>query len=276
MAGFFDAEGCVGVYRSNKSWALNLSIAGTYKPIFEKLYKQLELGCLSPRKKQLTIYHENGERTGKLQKQVWVWQFRRQSEAKQFLLMIRPHLREKAKQVDIFLDWIDKRIDGKVASEQLKAEKKSEFQDIDCNQILLSSDILDPEYMAGFFDGDGSVGIYPVTGGYGMKVSVAGSYKPNLDALLQTTGVGKIHSAKRHVGEYDPLGKFGKKCRQSWRWQINSKTDAKTFLSIVVPHLQEKKAQAEAAIKWIDGSSDVNDTIRILDIEKQRTWDCLI
>lgn len=83
-------------------------------------------------------------------------------------------------------------------------------------------------YLAGFFDGEGSIG---VSGG-SLSVRVVNSYKPTLDRFQATFGgsVG-MHSA----GD--------EKSRMTWVWRAYGDT-GEAALRALFPHLVEKRAQA--------------------------------
>lgn len=83
-------------------------------------------------------------------------------------------------------------------------------------------------YLAGFFDGEGSIG---VSGG-SLSVRVVNSYRPVLDRFATTFGgsVG-LHNA----GD--------EKSRMTWVWRAYGETGEKA-LRALLPHLVEKRAQA--------------------------------
>lgn len=83
-------------------------------------------------------------------------------------------------------------------------------------------------YLAGFFDGEGSVGI---TGG-SLCVRVVNSYRPVLERFQRTFG-GSI--GVHRAGDA--------KSRLTWVWRIYG-ADAESALRHLLPHLHEKRAQA--------------------------------
>ena len=99
----------------------------------------------------------------------------------------------------------------------------------------------DLAYMAGFFDGEGSVGIYVKSyakNQYYMKCSLtqAGEFLPN---LMKFHFGGRTYSAGRREIRY----------KDQWEWKIYGH-QAKEFLKAIVPYLKIKRAEAELAIEF--------------------------
>jgi hypothetical protein len=122
-------------------------------------------------------------------------------------------------------------------------------------------DMISIEYIAGLFDGEGTVGIYKVTNGESEKIywsitlNISGSFRPVLEAIQAFFGFGSIYSSKRNkkliATRYGSLDTS--LCKQGWRWEIRNKNDSKEFLSKILPHLHEKKEQVELTLAFIDG-----------------------
>lgn len=265
LAGLFDAEATIGIYitsngcktasGSKKYLHASSSMSGTYKPVYELLYNDINIGSLTARKQQLTIYNKDKPRSGKLQKQVWSWSFTSQKDITTLFNIVKPFSKEKLSQIETVLSFFNKEISAEEAALALDAAKKIEFPDISENHRSLSNETLPIEYIAGLFDGDGSIGIYSYTDkryntkNYSIKLAIYGSHKPVLDATVNTVNFGKVYSMKRKRGIYDPKGEFAPKCRQGWKFSLTSKADAKKFLNLIFPYLIEKKEQANIALK---------------------------
>lgn len=83
-------------------------------------------------------------------------------------------------------------------------------------------------YLAGFFDGEGSIGV----AGTSLQVRVVNSYRPTLERFQRAFGgVVAVHN------EGDS------KTRLTWEWRAYGDTAA-TFLWAVLPLLSEKAPQA--------------------------------
>lgn len=88
--------------------------------------------------------------------------------------------------------------------------------------------LTDLYYLAGFFDGEGSIGI----AGTSLQVRVVNSYRPTLERFQRAFGgVVAVH----HTGD--------DKTRLTWEWRVYGDTAAH-FLTTILPLLNEKAAQA--------------------------------
>jgi hypothetical protein len=92
LAGFFDGEGCIGLYTTNRgrgSVRLAVQIFQNHGRAQDELMQEIQArwgGTLHDRGTGF-LYHANGER------------------GIQMLTDLRPHLRIKAEQADVALDW---------------------------------------------------------------------------------------------------------------------------------------------------------------------------
>jgi hypothetical protein len=99
------------------------------------------------------------------------------------------------------------------------------------------------EYAAGFFDGEGSVGIWirggntrhgkPRKEGYHPRASMANTYRPVLEAFQERWG-GRIEQVPSTKPQH----------RDRFYWRLNVRNDLAQFLEDVMPHLQEKQERA--------------------------------
>jgi len=83
-------------------------------------------------------------------------------------------------------------------------------------------------YLAGFFDGEGSIGV----AGASLSVRVVNTYKPILERFQKAWG-----------GSVDTHRKGDDKSRLCWVWRLYG-DNAEQFLNDVVPILREKAPQA--------------------------------
>lgn len=99
--------------------------------------------------------------------------------------------------------------------------------------------MLSLEYIAGYFDGEGYVGITkessPYRPGYKVEISLTNTYLPMLQEIQEQLG-GRIASWKPRTGH---------RMGFSLRW---TGSKARSVLSILLPYLREKHAQAKIAI----------------------------
>jgi hypothetical protein len=103
---------------------------------------------------------------------------------------------------------------------------------------------LELAYLAGFFDGEGSVGIYNTsnrrraTRGFQMKVTVS-----QTDPLI-------LNEIKEHFGGTLLVCRDkAATVRTCWQWTASSLIAA-AFLRAVLPHLRQKREQAELALQF--------------------------
>lgn len=118
-------------------------------------------------------------------------------------------------------------------------------------------------YIAGFFDGEGSIGIYKSgSGSFYLRTQLTQNVSTLSTALLEDICArwgGNLSVQKTSHGE-------------KYNWQLNGKRAAK-FLSDIVQELYLKKDQAEIAILWQESrpKKSRDDTGKIL--SKKRSED---
>ena len=96
-------------------------------------------------------------------------------------------------------------------------------------------------WAAGFFDGEGCVGVYHNQGRYVLSVSVSQGRREPLEILLAMFG-GSIQR------DYRPGGYNGK---GTYSWRISGNKAAKA-LKAMLPFLVVKLAQAEVALEFFE------------------------
>lgn len=97
------------------------------------------------------------------------------------------------------------------------------------------------EYIAGFFDGEGSIGIYHRKGrGFHLRTQLVQNHSQNMieiyNYLVENYG-GNLSSSISITG------------KQKLNWQLNA-DKAVRFLNDICPHLRLKQDQALIAIDW--------------------------
>lgn len=95
----------------------------------------------------------------------------------------------------------------------------------------------DLQYVAGYFDGEGYVGVPKTNGCYNVRVSLSNTYLPALVELQKQFG-GVVSAKSKQVKPTH---------RKTYHWRIGGQP-AKEFLIAILPYLDEKKQQAELAI----------------------------
>jgi len=105
---------------------------------------------------------------------------------------------------------------------------------------------LEPAYVAGLFDGEGTVGIYCAgeNGEYfSVKLQIAGTYKPMLAAVHEHFGgIGSVYAQKRQALSRTPRGAFDtRRGRQCWKWVVSNRPEVGFVLRAIRPWLIERR-----------------------------------
>ena len=117
-------------------------------------------------------------------------------------------------------------------------------------------------YVAGIFDGEGTIGIYGVRQKcrrakkklWAVRAAICGVYKPMIERLRKSLHMGSVSRMKRQELQRTPSRTYDPRlCRQSWRWQICSRSEVLRFIGLVYPYLLEKRKQAQIARAFILG-----------------------
>ncbi len=119
---------------------------------------------------------------------------------------------------------------------------------------------MDDAYVAGLFDGEGSVGIYRSGGSrgswYSARLSIVGVHRPMIEAVYQHIGMGLFTTQKRQSLQRTPRGDYGdgaRLCKQGWRWMVTSRSEAEAVLRRLLPYLHEKREQVEVVLEFLVG-----------------------
>jgi intein/homing endonuclease len=253
LAGFFDGEGSVGVYSSgNSNGNLNGNLNG------HSLKVQLtQRESLLSEKFLREIVSDFGGSVGKHKNEL-NWQIG-STNAEYFLKKIIPHLILKKNQAEIALEWhiskpkIARGQNGcilKISNDQIEKTKKvvQVLRSIkNCEYETLSNfpKYIDSKYIAGFFDGEGCVGLY--------RPKKARKYYVLRSQLVQneTTSSSFVYSElqREYGGKINKAQTYTGNTKMNW---MLSNIAASEFLKDIVDHLVFKKDQAELAIEWAD------------------------
>jgi len=100
----------------------------------------------------------------------------------------------------------------------------------------------DIRWLAGFFDGEGSIGVYRTSGGgHNLKIQIVQSASINSERLFSSLRYFYGGNYSRHKTTHRP----------KFTYQIDAKY-AYRFLNHIRPYLVFKAAQADVAIKWFE------------------------
>lgn len=141
--------------------------------------------------------------------------------------------------------------------------------------------MLTDAYIAGVFDGEGSVGIYAVhtngkrsnaDGWWTARLSVVGTYRPMIEQIYKHFGLGSFTTQKRQSLQRTPIYTYGEGerfCKQGWKWYATSRGDCKIILEKILPFLIEKREQAQIALDFIDGKIEGREANKLCSLAKQ-------
>jgi hypothetical protein len=108
--------------------------------------------------------------------------------------------------------------------------------------------VADRAYIAGFFDGEGSVGLYPKKSGFALKVSFT-QRKPTV--LLW------LHSV--FGGAFVTIPSAGQS-KQYYELRYESRESALIVLKVIAPYVREKREQVELVLShYADHSNKTED-----------------
>lgn len=97
----------------------------------------------------------------------------------------------------------------------------------------------DAAYLAGLFDGEGSVMIVSRLSGFALRVNIANTCRAVLDWVTETTGVGRVCKGKRQSEWHQPI----------WAWRAGGES-AETVLTAIVGYMKIKGRQARHGIDF--------------------------
>lgn len=95
--------------------------------------------------------------------------------------------------------------------------------------------MIDERYIAGFFDGEGSV----VTQQNRVRISIANTNKEVLEDILKFLGFGAIYPDKRKIEH--------KNWKQGWFYKTTNNEDSLKFIESIIPYMIIKKEKTIVA-----------------------------
>lgn len=92
-------------------------------------------------------------------------------------------------------------------------------------------------YLAGLFDGEGTVGYYKKTTHWSANLAIYNTDARVMQWILQHAGCGRVYlnGGSKHKG---------------WQWQLNNQADITTFLRVIRPHLVIKGEQVDLLLTF--------------------------
>ncbi len=93
-----------------------------------------------------------------------------------------------------------------------------------------------PEYLAGFFDGEGS--LMRVTNSWRWRIAITQGTSGVLYDVRRMTGIGQVHRSKLRNSKWSP----------SWVYTVNRQRDVLRFLRLIAPHVVIKRELIDVAV----------------------------
>jgi hypothetical protein len=163
-----------------------------------------------------------------------------------FLTSLTPYLVEKREQAEILIDYIN--LNGR-PNPEIREKMYTRIKELK-HQECVTTDTLDTfgskktdhAYLAGIFDGEGSISIHQHRrrGGdlhYVRFISVTNTFLPVLNCF-----------AKAYGGTIREKSQPGKKC---YEWNLRDKKSVENFLLCVLPYLIVKRQRALLMLKLV-------------------------
>lgn len=130
-------------------------------------------------------------------------------------------------------------VDGKNLASEYCSRSCSQRSRRRSGRVCKELSVAEAAYIAGFIDGEGTIGIYQQRRGYAcVKVSVANTKKKPIEFMIRVTGIGTVFHRPCRNEKHAP----------SYWWQASSDA-ACTLLRQLQPYLLIKGKNAELAIE---------------------------
>jgi hypothetical protein len=125
-----------------------------------------------------------------------------------------------------------------------------------------------PEYLAGFFDGEGCIDVQTV---YSTNARYSGKFycRPRVRVAQAKSGECIINALSTQFGGHVSARHHGGKQQDSVSWEFLNKPGMLDFLNLMLPHLVIKKEQAALCIWWLNHMSNVRSDV-VPNIESAR------
>lgn len=234
LAGVMDAEGCVTIGKSKDPRGLIYSARITISNKNNDLMKYL-------------VHHFGGYVTKTKPKKAshnicYSWHLSSAKHTLTFLSLITPLLRGKKAQAELLSEYIN--LNGAYCPpvrEKMYLQAQDMKKEVRVTTETPTSSKLDFAYLAGFFDGEGTVSLIQFIGHghqqYASRVFVTNADKPMLDMFVHYFG-GKVREHQ-------------KPNKQCYRWELAKNTDREHFILQILPYLIVKKEEADIVLEFL-------------------------
>lgn len=231
-AGLMDAEGCFTIVRQQDNFGVHhhpvLAVNNTCKPLIKWLVKHFGG----------TVYHYS---PGGNRRDFWRWQAGSNKHSSVFISLIFPYLRLKHKEASLLKEFCDsfETLDSKKRDSLCSKIRKLKRESVTTDTQGFPRNITNA-YFAGFFDGEGYVGLSRSSDGYvkSLKIAIGGTFNDLLKEMV--LHYGGLWYPKKQVSNNKPVS----------YWELRASELQQKFLLSILPFLVGKKEQAKLALEY--------------------------
>lgn len=171
------------------------------------------------------------------------WRIGNDIEAARFLTLIQPYIWMKTPEAEILQDYYLLRGTQNKPARELLYQRMVEYRERKSVTTNTSdfpfADEIANAYLAGVFDGEGSIYFVETQGTIRLDVSLANTFEPLVYVYQKLFG-GRTRGRDPHNGVL-PM----------FEWAIGKQSDLEKFLLSTLPYLVTKREQAEIALNFI-------------------------
>jgi len=163
------------------------------------------------------------------------------------------------KSINDKFNYLENKVDI-LALEPITTDNKEQIYGYTVNQLLEKVHELKNEmtyaYIAGFFDGEGSVGAYKSKWGIYLNSRIGNT---NLEILVKIKEVfgGYVSTIKKTEGR-----------KQAWSWIVTDKNELRFFFEKILPYSTVKKQQIIYGLKYLELTSRSSSSIKVTQEEQ--------
>jgi len=147
------------------------------------------------------------------------------------------------KSINDKFNYLENKVDI-LALEPITTDNKEQIYGYTANQLLEEIQRLNKEmsysYVAGFFDGEGTVGLYKAKGYMRLMIYLGNT---NFEVLIKMKNLfgGYIYSRNKIENR-----------KKVWDWNIRDRDDIKNFLEKIYPYTTVKRQQIKYALRYLE------------------------
>ena len=233
-AGIVDAEGCLGIGKSNDPrgpiYSARITVSNRSKELIDFFVENFG-GYVTTEHPKKAEHNVN-----------YLWHLSSSQHTERFLSQIYPYLREKKNQADILLEYLSLRGENNPAKRETLYQRAKDLK----NEVRVTTETptsskLDAAYLSGFFDGEGHVSIISFIGHgyrqYAARLNITNTNLPILEFYQSLFG--------------GSVAKHSKPRKQTYRWELRRNEDRVKFILYCLPYLIVKREEAVVVLEYL-------------------------